>query len=63
MKTATLHRSDFVNIMQPTKTNNIYSYVLTQEAGDCDFFQWADNKMTAYEKKLEERMKDLEEGR
>jgi hypothetical protein len=42
---------------------DIYSYVFTQEAGDSDFFQWADNGMTAYEKKLEEHMRGMEEGR
>jgi hypothetical protein len=34
-----------------------------QEAGDCDFFKWADNQMTSYEKRLEEHMRDMEEGR
>jgi hypothetical protein len=30
---------------------DIYSYVFTQEAGDFDFFKWADNQMTSYEKR------------
>jgi hypothetical protein len=42
---------------------DIYSYVFTQKAGDCDFFMWADNQTTSYEKRLEEHMRDMEEGR
>jgi lipopolysaccharide export LptBFGC system permease protein LptF len=43
---------------------DIYYYLLTQKAGDCDFFfLWADNQMTSYEKRLEEHMRDIEEGR
>jgi lipopolysaccharide export LptBFGC system permease protein LptF len=42
---------------------DIYYYILTQKDGDCDFFMWADNRMTSYEKRLEEHMRDIEEGR
>jgi hypothetical protein len=42
---------------------DIYSYVFTHEARDCDFFKWADNQMTSYEKKLEEHIRDMEKGR
>ncbi|XP_062160416.1 ras-related protein RABC2a-like isoform X2 [Alnus glutinosa] len=30
---------------------------------DCDFFKWANNQMTSYAKRLEEHMRDMEEGR
>jgi len=34
-----------------------------QEAGDYNFFQWADNEMTTYEKNLGKYLKHMEEGR
>ncbi|XP_062154844.1 uncharacterized protein LOC133862932 [Alnus glutinosa] len=40
-----------------------YGCIKYKEAGDCDFFRWADNDMTSYEKRLEEHMRDMEEGR
>ncbi|XP_062169407.1 uncharacterized protein LOC133875325 [Alnus glutinosa] len=40
-----------------------YDCIKYKEAGDCDFFKWADNHMTSYEKRLEEHMRDIEKGR
>jgi hypothetical protein len=34
-----------------------------QKAGDCDYFVWVDNKMTAYEEGLMKYLKGMEERR
>jgi len=34
-----------------------------QKAGDCDYFDWADNKMTAYEEGLMKYLRGMEERR
>jgi predicted RND superfamily exporter protein len=34
-----------------------------QKAGDCDFFEWADKEMSAYEKRLAQHLKEMEERR
>jgi CHASE3 domain sensor protein len=34
-----------------------------QKVGDCDFFEWADKKMSAYEKGLAQHLKEMEERR
>jgi hypothetical protein len=34
-----------------------------QKAGDCDFFEWADEEMSAYEKRLTQHLKEMEERR
>lgn len=34
-----------------------------QNQGDCDFFGWADNEMSAYEKKVMEYLKNMEDRR
>lgn len=34
-----------------------------QKVGDCDFFEWADKKMSAYEKGLAQYLKEMEERR
>jgi hypothetical protein len=34
-----------------------------QRKGDCDFFAWANNKMTTYETKIIERLKVLDDRR
>jgi hypothetical protein len=34
-----------------------------QKAGDCDFFDWADKEMSAYEKRLTKHLKEKEERR
>jgi hypothetical protein len=34
-----------------------------QKARDCDFFEWPDKEMSAYEMRLMERLKDIDERR
>jgi hypothetical protein len=34
-----------------------------QKAGDCDYFDWANNKMTAYEEGLMKYLRGMEERR
>jgi preprotein translocase subunit SecF len=34
-----------------------------KKAGDCDFSEWADKEMSAYEKRLEQHLKEMEERR
>ncbi|XP_062165459.1 uncharacterized protein LOC133871982 isoform X2 [Alnus glutinosa] len=34
-----------------------------KKAGDCDFFEWADKEMSAYEKRLAQHLKEMEERR
>jgi hypothetical protein len=36
---------------------------LVQKAGDCDYFDWADNKMTAYDDGLMKYLRGMEERR
>jgi hypothetical protein len=36
---------------------------LMQKAGDCDYFDWADNKMTAYDDGLMKYLRGMEERR
>jgi hypothetical protein len=32
-----------------------------QKAGDCDFFEWTDKEMSAYEKRLAQHLKEMKE--
>jgi len=34
-----------------------------QKVNDCDFFEWADKEMSAYEKRLIKHLKNMEEKR
>ncbi len=34
-----------------------------QKVSDCNFFGWADNEMSTYERKMVEHLKDMEERR
>jgi DNA-binding SARP family transcriptional activator len=34
-----------------------------QKAGDCDFFEWVDKEISAYEKRLAQHLKEMEERR
>lgn len=38
-------------------------FFFMQKVGDYDFFEWADKEMSAYEKRLMEHLKDMEERR
>jgi hypothetical protein len=33
------------------------------KSGDCDFFEWSDKEMFAYEKRLMEHLKEMEDKR
>jgi hypothetical protein len=32
-----------------------------QQVGDCDLFDWADNKISTYKRRIMQRLKDFEE--
>jgi CHASE3 domain sensor protein len=38
-------------------------FFFMQKARDCDFFEWADKEMSAYEKRLVQHLKEMEERR
>jgi Fe2+ transport system protein B len=38
-------------------------FFFIQKAGDCDFFEWADKEMSAYEKRLAQHLKEMKERR
>jgi hypothetical protein len=38
-------------------------FCFMQKVNDCDFFEWADKEMYAYEKRLIEHLKNMEERR
>jgi hypothetical protein len=41
----------------------ILFFILMQKAGNCDYFDWADNKMTTYEERLMKYLRGMEERR